>query len=103
MQSDIHENHIMETLEKISRILNSKFSPQHLEINDETRFHQGHPGLRETDGGHYHITIVSKKFTKKRPLERHRLVYEALQNELKENIHALSLKAYTPQEWQNIS
>ena len=86
------------TNERVSLIrsrLEAAFSPDELEIADEGRFHVGHPGAR--DGrGHFKVYIVSKRFVGTNPLERHRMVYEALDDMMKSDIHALSLTALAP-------
>lgn len=57
------------------------------------------PGPAGFSGGHYRLTIVSDAFAGKSLVQRHRLVYETLDDLLKQNeIHALSIKAYTAQE-----
>ncbi len=56
----------------------------------------------EGDGSHFHAVIVSKDFEGKTPIERHKMVYSALGNSMKSDIHALSIKAYTPSQWENI-
>lgn len=77
--------------------LNATLAPTGLEIVDESHKHAGHAGAR--GGGHFQVTIVSSAFAGKRPLERHRLVYDALGDAMKQEIHALSIKAYTPDEF----
>jgi len=56
----------------------------------------------EGDGTHFEAVIVSGDFDGKTLLERHQLVYEVLGNAMKERIHALSLKTYTPEQWEKI-
>jgi acid stress-induced BolA-like protein IbaG/YrbA len=53
------------------------------------------------DGRHFGALIVSQRFEGLRPLERHRLVYEALGEHMRDDIHALSIKAFTPEEYGN--
>lgn len=48
---------------------------------------------------HYEIVVVSKAFEGKSLIKRHRLVYDALKDEMKEAIHALTIQAYTPEQW----
>ncbi len=52
------------------------------------------------DGQHFEATIVSAAFAGKRPIARHQLVYGALGDRMKAEIHALSMKTFTPEEWQ---
>jgi BolA protein len=75
----------------------SVLEPEKIEIVDESARHAGHEGAK-SGGGHYLLTIVSRKFSGKSALARHRMVYTALQEMMHKNIHALSVKAYTPEE-----
>ena len=54
------------------------------------------------DGTNFEAVIVSDTFNGKTLLERHKLVYNALGEAMKEKIHALSLKTYTPEQWEKI-
>ncbi len=56
----------------------------------------------EGDGTHFDAVIVSEDFEGKTLLERHQLVYKVLGDAMKERIHALSLKTYTPEQWNNM-
>ncbi|HEX8873616.1 MAG TPA: BolA family protein [Nitrosospira sp.] len=91
----------MDTVELITQKL-TVLEPQRISIVDESARHAGHEGARG-GGGHYLLTIVSSRFSGKSPLARHRLVYDALHEMMHKNIHALSVKAYTPQEFDLIS
>ena len=53
----------------------------------------------EGDGQHFYATIVSPEFDGKRLVQRHQLVYAALGDRMKAEIHALSIKAFTPDEF----
>ena len=55
----------------------------------------------EGDGQHFFATIVSPALEGKRLIQRHQLVYAALGDRMKQEIHALSMKTLTPAEWQN--
>jgi acid stress-induced BolA-like protein IbaG/YrbA len=55
----------------------------------------------EGDGQHFYATIVSAAFEGRRPVQRHQLVYGALGDRMREEIHALSMKTLTPAEWRN--
>ena len=55
----------------------------------------------EGDGQHFFATIVSPNFEGKRLIQRHQLVYAALGDRMREEIHALSMKTLTPAEWQS--
>ncbi|MEJ2768542.1 BolA family protein [Mycetohabitans sp. B46] len=55
----------------------------------------------EGDGQHFFATIVSSAFEGKHRIARHQLVYAALGERMREEIHALSMKTLTPAEWHN--
>ena len=77
--------------------LEAAFTPDVLEIVDESHRHAGHAGAR--DGrGHFLVRIVSNRFEGVRPLARHRMVYAALGPLMQTDIHALSLEALSPAE-----
>lgn len=90
----------MSTVELITRKL-AVLEPRSIRIVDESARHAGHAGARG-GGGHYLLTIVSTRFAGKSSLARHRLVYDALREMMHKNIHALSVKAYTPEEFDLI-
>lgn len=71
--------------------------PIAIEIADDSAKHAGHAGAR-SGGGHYRLAIVSPRFAGCRTMERHRLVYDALGPLMKQEIHALSIIAKTPDE-----
>jgi BolA protein len=77
--------------------LEAAFSPQSIIIKDESARHAGHSG--HGGGGHYCVIIVAEAFSGKSLLERHRMVYRAVDEAVGSEIHALSIKAYTPQEY----
>ena len=79
----------------IKERLTMAFSPLQMELLDESHKHAGHPGARE-GGGHFVLTIVSDAFAGKTPIQRHRMVYDALGELMKKEIHALSINARTP-------
>jgi BolA protein len=72
-------------------------NPVSLEIIDESHKHAGHAGSRD-GGGHYLLQIVTSQFTGKSTLVRHRMIYLALGDMMKREIHALNIQAKTPDE-----
>ena len=52
------------------------------------------------DDTHYEAVVVAAQFEGRRPLQRHQLVYAGLGERMGREIHALSIQAYTPAEWQ---
>ena len=68
-----------------------------IEIIDESAKHAGHAGAA-SGGGHFIVNIVSTAFADKSPIQRHRLVYDAVDDMMHSEIHALSIQARTPEE-----
>ena len=89
-----------ERVEMIRRRLNDALAPRSVEIEDDSHKHAGHAGARG-GGGHFNVRIVSEAFAGKSPIQRHRLVYDALGDAMQSEIHALSIKAFTPDEAQS--
>jgi acid stress-induced BolA-like protein IbaG/YrbA len=52
------------------------------------------------DGQHFEAVVVSEEFAGKSHVQRHQQVYQTLGDRMREEIHALSMKTFTPQEWQ---
>ena len=82
--------------------LEAAFSPERMELTDESHLHAGHAGA-EGGRGHYRLHIVSHAFAELRPIARHQLVYRSLGELMQTDIHALSITALTPVESQSIS
>ncbi len=76
--------------------------PSRLELSDDSARHAGHEGAKG-GGGHYSLTIVSPQFSGKNTVARHRLVYAALGPMMQQQIHALAIRAYAPDEAQTLS
>jgi acid stress-induced BolA-like protein IbaG/YrbA len=55
------------------------------------------------DGTHFEAVIVSTAFEGKRMVQQHQLVYQALGDRMRAEIHALSMQTYTPQQWQQLN
>jgi BolA protein len=86
----------MSTVENIKSRL-SALEPVHLEIADDSALHAGHAGARA--GGHFRVTIVSERFTGLNSVARHKLVFGILSDLMRSEIHALGIKALTPDEF----
>jgi BolA protein len=72
-------------------------APVSLDITDESYKHAGHAGAR-SGGGHYTLRIISEQFAGKSTMARHRMIYSALGEMMKREIHALNIRANTPDE-----
>lgn len=87
----------MSRVESIRQHLEQALEPTELDVIDEGHKHVGHEGAK--DGrGHFCVRIVSNVFAGKAPLQRHRLVYQALGTMMQTDIHALSVEAKTEEE-----
>ena len=84
-------------VERIRTLLTDALTPQSLEVADDSHKHAGHAGARAGQG-HFSVDVVSTAFAGKLPLARHRLVYAALDEMMQADIHALSIRARTPDE-----
>lgn len=88
----------MEYATRIRQKLTDALAPQTLDIADESGRHAGHAGARPEGETHFHVTIVSAAFAGKSRVERQRMVYGLLAQEMAERIHALGLTTLTPEE-----
>ena len=84
-------------MERIRAQLERTLPDAAVELIDDSHRHAGHAGAR--DGrGHFRLRIVSSAFAGLRPLQRHQLVYRALDELMRTDIHALSITALAPDE-----
>lgn len=83
--------------QQITQKLNDAFSPEHLEVINESYMHN----VPEGSESHFKVVIVSDAFKDKMLIARHRLVNKILEDELKQDggIHALALHTMTMEEW----
>jgi BolA family transcriptional regulator, general stress-responsive regulator len=78
--------------------LTKAFTPQRLDVADESHRHEGHAGHRPGGETHFRVHIVSEAFRGKSRIERHRMVNGTLSVELNSGVHALAIAAQTPEE-----
>lgn len=81
----------------IEQRLRGALAVEDVQIIDDSAAHAGHAGARE-GGGHFNVLIVSPAFAGLPLIKRHRLVYQAVDDLMKKEIHALSIQALTPDE-----
>ncbi|MBI3453448.1 MAG: BolA family transcriptional regulator, partial [Rhodospirillales bacterium] len=79
----------------IRRKLTAALTPERLDITDDSHRHAGHAGARPGGESHFTVEIVASAFGGRSRVDRQRLVYGALQEEMKERIHALALVTLT--------
>lgn len=85
--------------ERVARLraaLEQELAPLALDISDDSAAHAGHAGARE--GGHFRVRLVSAAFRGRPQLERHRLVYAAVADLMRGDVHALNIRALSPEE-----
>lgn len=78
--------------------LAAAFSPSRLEVVDDSDRHAGHSGATEGGESHFNLTIEAAAFKGVGRVQRQRMVYAALADELAGPVHALSVKALAPGE-----
>ena len=88
----------MNTRDTITNKLREAFTPESLEVTDESHLHEGHAGHRPGGETHFRLYIVSPAFKGKSRVERHRMINAALEGELAGSVHALAIRAEAPGE-----
>lgn len=78
--------------------LTAAFDPDALDIEDQSEQHRGHAGFREGGETHFHVRIVAETFRGQNRVNRQRLIYAELADELAGPVHALSLEVKAPGE-----
>ena len=86
-----------ERVEMIRQRLTAALEPESLDIEDDSASHAGHASAG--GGGHFNVIIVREKFNGLNLIKRHRLVYDAVADIMNTEIHALSMKTYSPDEF----
>lgn len=88
----------MDYATRIRSKLTASLAPTRLEIQDDSARHAGHAGYDPRGETHFTVTVVSPVFAGKSRLERQRLVYSILAEELADRVHALALRTLAPEE-----
>ena len=84
--------------ERMTQKLDQVFSPDGLDVIDESHQHHGHSGWRDGGETHFRIKMVAAVFSGKSRIDRHRLVNSLLAEELAGRVHALALELSSPDE-----
>ena len=82
---------------RIEEILTEAFAPSKLLVRDQSHLHAGHPGARDGKG-HFAVEIVSMSFAGQSRIERHRRIFDSLDEMMLTDIHALQIDAKAPNE-----
>lgn len=84
--------------EEIKERIERQLSASRVQVVDDSDKHRGHVGQRSGGGGHYQVFVVSDIFKNCNLIKRHRIVFDLFKEEMGSSIHALSIKAMTPDE-----
>lgn len=82
----------------IEDTLRDKLEARHIQVIDQSVLHEGHPGS-QGGGGHFQVLVVSDRFHGLSRVAAQRVVYEALGDLMADEVHALSMRTLTPEEW----
>ncbi len=88
----------MRTVDRLTNKLTEAFTPESLNVADESHQHEGHAGARPGGQTHFRVYIVSAAFKGKTRIERHRMINAALAEDLAGGVHALAIHATAPGE-----
>jgi BolA protein len=88
----------MKVADTMRRTLTERLAPVRLDIIDDSHRHAGHAGARPEGETHFTVEVVAAAFAGRSRIERQRLVYEALADLMRERVHALALRTWTPEE-----
>lgn len=84
--------------ERIREKMMKHLEPEDLRLDDDSAKHHGHAGHDPRGESHFTLSVVSRRFEGLNRVERQRLVYGILAEELQDRVHALALQLKTPQE-----
>lgn len=88
----------MTVADRLRRKLTDALAPTQLVVEDESAKHKGHAGWRPGGETHFRVTVVSAAFDGKSRVDRQRMVYDILKDEMADRVHALALVTRTPAE-----
>jgi len=88
----------MRVRDTIMKKLNDAFTPESIDVVDESHLHEGHAGHRPGGQSHFRVYIVSQAFAGKSRVDRHRMINAVLADDLAGGIHALAIHATAPGE-----
>lgn len=88
----------MSYADRIRTKLTQGLAPERIDLVDESHRHAGHAGANPDGETHFSLTVVAQAFAGKPRVERQRMVYDLLKEEMAERVHALALTTRTPEE-----
>ncbi len=87
----------MNRVQQIETLLVRGLGATTVEVEDDSARHAGHAGAR-SGGGHFNVVVVADRFRGMTTIERHRAVYDAVDEMMPAEIHALAIRALSPDE-----
>lgn len=93
---------VMSRIEELRDRITGALGADVVEVQDDSAEHRGHAGARG-GAGHYSVVVVAGRFAGMGRVDRHRAVYDAVGDMIPLEVHALAVRAYTPEEWQRAS
>jgi BolA protein len=88
----------MRVSDTITKKLQEAFTPESIDVVDESHLHEGHAGHRPGGQTHFRVYIVSQAFAGKSRIDRHRMINTVLAGDLAGGVHALAIHAAAPGE-----
>lgn len=89
----------MKRRSKIEKIIKEAFEPYYFSVLDVSEEHRGHLSFQENVESHFEIVIVSKIFNNKSKIDRHRMVNQILKEEYLSDLHSVTIRALTVEEF----
>ena len=89
----------MKRRSKIEKIIKEGFAPHYFSVLDVSEEHRGHQSFQENVESHFEIVIVSKIFNNKSKIDRHRMVNQSLKEEYLSDLHSVTIRALTVEEF----
>ena len=86
----------MTVADRIRARLTEAFRPASLDVVDESHLHKGHAGHRPEGESHFRVRISAEAFRGTSRVAAHRMVYDALKDEIAAGVHALAITARAP-------
>jgi BolA protein len=95
------ESTVSDRAQLIEERLRSGLDATHVEVADDSTAHADHLGA-QGGGGHFRVLVVSERFEDQSRIAAQRLVYQALGDLMRTDIHALEMRTLTPAEWEQL-
>jgi len=87
---------------KIEKMISDDINPYFFSVKDVSEEHRGHQSFKEDIESHFEIIIVAEKFHNKNKIQRHRIVNKILKEEFLSDLHSVTLKAFSIQEYDKL-